>query len=329
MSQLDCIATKEDEKTPGDPERLAQELGEQQARLARLCARLTGDISAAEDLAQETLLEAWRARQRLRNADGISPWLAAIARNVCLRWARQRSRELTSIVAPDDADVSAQDAEEPPLIETLADPAENDLIVELERQELASLLDRALALLPPDTRLALVEDVVYETPQAEIALRLGLSEGALRVRLTRGRLALRQALTTDLRAEAESLGLTLPAMPDATAAGWRTTRIWCPFCGHHPLECHLDRVTGEVIFRCLGMCQPSGMIIGSGGVLARETLQGLTSPKAILTRGLLGLGAHYAIGLTQGYVICPECHCHVSCSIYRPEAAESAMYGAP
>jgi DNA-directed RNA polymerase specialized sigma24 family protein len=33
-------------------------------RLVRLCARLSGSMEAAEDLAQETLLEAWRARDQ-------------------------------------------------------------------------------------------------------------------------------------------------------------------------------------------------------------------------------------------------------------------------
>jgi DNA-directed RNA polymerase specialized sigma24 family protein len=45
-------------------------LGER-ARLVRLCARLTGDWDAAEDLAQETFVEAWRALDRLRDPGGL------------------------------------------------------------------------------------------------------------------------------------------------------------------------------------------------------------------------------------------------------------------
>ncbi|MBI3971765.1 MAG: sigma-70 family RNA polymerase sigma factor [Chloroflexi bacterium] len=64
--------------------------------------------------------------------------------------------------------------------------------LELERAELADLLDRAMALLPPETRLVLVERLIEQIPQAEVALRLGLSEGAVEARLHRGKLALRR-----------------------------------------------------------------------------------------------------------------------------------------
>src|SRR3954465_13508072 len=62
-------------------------------RLVRLCAHFTGDRDAAEDLAQETLIEAWRHQDRVYDRQGYSSWLSAIARNVSLRWVRQRGRE--------------------------------------------------------------------------------------------------------------------------------------------------------------------------------------------------------------------------------------------
>ncbi|HST88794.1 MAG TPA: RNA polymerase sigma factor, partial [Ktedonobacterales bacterium] len=118
-------------------------LAAERARLVRLCARITGDADAAEDLAQETLVEAWRARGRLRDPGGLSPWLAAIARNVCLRWARGRGRELAR-----RAEIAAAGLDgTPPTLDDLSD-GDEDIAVDLERGELAQLLDRALALLP-------------------------------------------------------------------------------------------------------------------------------------------------------------------------------------
>src|SRR5262249_14251307 len=136
----------------------------ERARLVRLCARLTGDAAAADDLAQETLLEAWRSQPALRDPDRFSAWLAGIARNVCLRWMRrkqspvERARSLDC--TPDEEDVT-------PLADGLTDPDEIELA--LERKELAALLDRALALLPAETRDALLAHYLEEAPLAQIA----------------------------------------------------------------------------------------------------------------------------------------------------------------
>src|SRR5215216_1320218 len=133
---------------------------ERRRRLVRLCAAITGDRDAAEDLAQETLLEAWRNAHKLHDPSGADRWLAAIARNVCLRWARRRGLDVA--VPGLDADASPAD--------------QVDIEVELERAELVELLDRALALLPPETRDVLIQRYVHESTHAEIAARFGLSD---------------------------------------------------------------------------------------------------------------------------------------------------------
>src|SRR5258708_14252170 len=80
-------------------------------RLVRLCRRLTGSDAAAEDVAQETLLEAWRHADMLTDATGAARWLAAIARNVALRWARQQGRDAARLVPLEAPDATAADAE--------------------------------------------------------------------------------------------------------------------------------------------------------------------------------------------------------------------------
>jgi RNA polymerase sigma-70 factor (ECF subfamily) len=145
--------------------------GVERARLVRLCAVLSGDGEAAEDLAQETLLEAWRHRHKVTDERGADRWLAAIARNVCLRWGRTRGRLPVPVAE---------------LPEPLA-PAEDRI-------------DELLELLPPDTRPALVERYVHERSHEEIAGALGISADAVSMRLTRGKQALRQILAeTDWR----------------------------------------------------------------------------------------------------------------------------------
>ncbi len=133
-------------------------------QLVRLCACLTGDADVAEDLAHDTLIEAWRNAHKLRDPRGRSPWLSAIARRVCLRWASQRGRDLAHLAQAFDHDGSAS-----PEDESVPDPC--DIEVELERHELADLLDRALALLPPQTRAVLIARYIHESPHAEVAAR--------------------------------------------------------------------------------------------------------------------------------------------------------------
>ncbi len=120
---------------------------------------------------------------------------------------------------------------------------EFDLEFELERHELADLLDRAMALLSADARELLVERYVRDAPYAEIATRLGLSEGQVEKRLQRGKLALRRVLTTDLLDDAAAYGLS------AEIDGWQGTRIWCPLCGRRRLEARFTR-DRELWLRC-------------------------------------------------------------------------------
>ncbi len=183
------------------------------AKLVRLCQALTGDRDAAEDLAQETLVEAWRHRNGLRDPEAADAWVAGIARNVCRRWHRHRGREQAR-PAPPEPDRSAAGA-----------PWQ-----EMERAEQAALLGRAMGLLTPEARQALTAHYWDDLSLSETAARAGITENTAAVRLGRARGALRTALTTRLAADAAIFGLTVPE------DGWRETRIWCFRCGRRRLE---------------------------------------------------------------------------------------------
>lgn len=200
------------------------------ARLVRLCAYFSGDPQAAEDLAQETLIEAWRNAHKLYDTQGYGAWLAAIARNVCRRWARHMGQESAIITSTNS------DADWP--------PDSIDLEVELERGELAVLLDRALALLPAETRAVLIARYIHESSLAEVAGRMGLSEGNVAVRLHRGKLALRRVLATDLHSESVEFGLI------SQSETLHPTRLWCPSCGAGRLAGRLNAQAGDLHLRC-------------------------------------------------------------------------------
>src|SRR5690348_6427231 len=75
-------------------------LADERQMLVRFCSRLTGDRDAAEDLAQQTLLDAWRHGGDLRNPEARRAWLFGIARNACLMWLRRRGREQSRRIFP-------------------------------------------------------------------------------------------------------------------------------------------------------------------------------------------------------------------------------------
>lgn len=278
----------------------------ERARLVRLCARLSGDPEMAEDLTQETLIEAWRHGDRLRDPTGQAAWLAAIARNVCRRWLRRRGqgRERSHQPAPGGGHLSSLAVVEP--------TGGDDLEIELERAELAALLDRAMALLPPASRQVLVERCLLGTPQAEVAARLGLSEGAVAVRLHRGKLALRRVLVTDLRREAAEYGVPVgdaaaiaASTRAADPAGWRATRIWCSICGERRLLARVAPATGEFAVRC-PRCSvtPDDHILQT---VAPKPLRGITSYKVMLFRLMAHADSYYQAALTAGAAACSNC----------------------
>jgi RNA polymerase sigma-70 factor (ECF subfamily) len=191
---------------------------ERRRRLVALCAAVSGDRGAAEDLAQEALLEAWRNAHKVHDPEGLDRWLAAIARNVCRRWARRRGRDATLTALPDD-------------------PTAPDPLAELERSELIELLDRALRELPAETRDVLVQRYVEDAPHAEIASRLGVSADAVSMRLTRGKGALRRLVAAELD----------PGLH------WQETSVWCVDCGRARL---VLRRGDTLAVRC-PRCQPA------------------------------------------------------------------------
>ncbi len=218
---MDRIATRRSSIGP-------EQFNAERARLVRLCYRFTGSLDAAEDLAQETLYEALRNAHKLHDPSGYARWLSAIARNVCRRWNERRGRELARQLPPvrksdesGDEDVAEFD---------IADE-DYDLDVELDRRELATLLDRALALLPAESREVLIARYVDGSPYAEIAQRLGLNGPAVAKRLERGRLRLKRILSTYLIHEAVGQGLVTNHLFD----DWEETPIWCPACGRRRL----------------------------------------------------------------------------------------------
>src|SRR6185312_2806871 len=142
-------------------------------RLLRLAHAQGIPVDAAEDITQETLLEAWRHLDALRNPDRFDAWLNGICRNVCLRWQHSQNTTTAHLVSLSNLSPAKDDDEA--LETTIPDPASFDPMEELCRQDMMLLLDRALGYLPDSTRKAVELHYLSELPQREAALQLGMT----------------------------------------------------------------------------------------------------------------------------------------------------------
>ncbi|GCE15427.1 RNA polymerase sigma factor [Tengunoibacter tsumagoiensis] len=224
----------------------AVQLDAQRAALVHLCRRLTMSVEYAEDLVQETLVEAWRCRHQLRDLQSLSPWLAGIARNVCHSWLRKQRRRAPYLTISRIED----DPTETPVRNGMLD--DFDIEIDLERKELIELLDRALSLLDADTRTLLVRRYVHESSLAEIARLLDIAPGTAAMRLQRGKLALRQVLASRFPQE---IAAYLPRPVESVV--WKETTIWCMRCGQQRLHVRLPTRSHYLNFVC-PRCDGSG-----------------------------------------------------------------------
>ena len=146
-------------------------------RVYTLAYRLVGDRHDAEDVAQEAYLRAFRALGRFREDARFETWLYRIVTNAAMTHLRRRGRFGVLL---------SEDREERPTGEPEARSVEETV----ERDE----LKRALAALPPGTRTVIVLKDVYGLSVQEIAEEVGLTEGAVKLRLHRGRRRLKEAV---------------------------------------------------------------------------------------------------------------------------------------
>jgi len=150
--------------------------------LVRFAFWLSRDRALAEDVVQETLLRAWKARDSLKDHTAAKPWFLTIVRR---EYARSFERKRLVMV-----DVDELIAREEPMLAASQD------------QEIAEVR-AALFKLPEEYREPLVMQVLMGCSTAEIAAELNLSPAAVLTRLFRGRKQLRALCGEDTSQDPE------------------------------------------------------------------------------------------------------------------------------
>jgi RNA polymerase sigma-70 factor (ECF subfamily) len=157
-------------------------------RLYSLALRLCGGPAEAEDLVQQTFLNAWRRWEQFEGRSDPATWLYTIAVRACRRHQRRRSGEPQRMESLDELLPEGEGA--------LADfPSPLD---ERIREEAREVVLHGLAGLPLEFRLPLVLKDIVELPLADVAAVLGIKEETAKTRVYRARLKLRRELEKTL-----------------------------------------------------------------------------------------------------------------------------------
>ncbi|NMC78023.1 MAG: sigma-70 family RNA polymerase sigma factor [Chloroflexi bacterium] len=155
--------------------------------LFRLALRILGDPQDAEDVLQETFLKAYRALPSFEGRSSLSTWLYRIVTNEALMVIRRAKPDL---LWADDEEENSEAISPSLFVDWDALPEQ-----ELLSHEVKQFLDQAVQQLSANLRIVfLLRDVVGLSVK-ETAEQLGLSEVAVKTRLLRARLRLREELS--------------------------------------------------------------------------------------------------------------------------------------
>lgn len=150
--------------------------------------RMVGNEDDARDLLQESYLNAYRNMSSFKGESRFSTWLYRIATNQALMLLRKKTPETTNIDEiriPSHEELKARN-----MSDWAINPKEAIL-----RKEVRLQVEAAIKKLPPSYKAVVLLRDIEEMSTAETARVLGVSEGAVKTRLHRARVYLRELLS--------------------------------------------------------------------------------------------------------------------------------------
>ena len=144
---------------------------------------MCGQREDAEEVAQETLLRVFESLDQLREPEHVRAWVFRIAKNACLMKRRKSIFAPEQELSLDQIVTDARDCRRLPDTEVI-------------ESQMRDSLHRAIAELPDTYRAVVLLRDLEELSTEETAQILDISTDAVKTRLHRGRLALRQMLVS-------------------------------------------------------------------------------------------------------------------------------------
>ena len=183
----------------GDKDAFARLVNTYSPALYRLILRMLGDPQEAEDVLQETFIQAFRHIEQFEGRSKISTWLYRIATNQALMRLRKREPDFVSVDEP----IELSNGEQLPrqLRDWCCLPESEFLSSEVQDR-----LDEAIHTLSPALRAAFILRDLQDLSTREAAEILDISESAVKTRLLRARLELRAKLSDYFEERLEAIG---------------------------------------------------------------------------------------------------------------------------
>ena len=160
----------------------------------RTLMAILGNPEEAQDAMQDALLSAFKHIAGFQGRSKFSTWLISIARNTALQRIRSR-KNMESLDEP----AGDEEAFRPRQIRAWQDDPEQAH----SKEEIRQIVERGIMGLPAKYRIAVMLRDIEQLPTEEVARQLGLSVPALKARILRGRLMLRESLAPHFTADAE------------------------------------------------------------------------------------------------------------------------------
>lgn len=256
----------------GDGVALERLLERHAARVMRFAGKMCRDPDDAKDVVQETLIAAARNLPEFRGGSSVSTWLYTVARSFCIKKRRRSKHAPEHMLSIDDEpDAHAVASTEPAPEEAVA------------ARELGDALSRAIATLDPVSREVVVLRDVEGLTAPEVASIVGLSVEAVKSRLHRARVSLRELLEPHVR----DLPAPLPGCPDVVGMYSRhveseITAADCEAMEQHLASCPACTAACDSLKRTLALCRaaPAGEVSLEVQSMVREALRQLDSRSA-------------------------------------------------
>jgi RNA polymerase sigma-70 factor (ECF subfamily) len=177
----------------GATEQLVESYGD---RVFRLTYRITRSAQDAEEAASDALWTASRKIHTFKGESAFGSWLYRIAANAAYQKLRARKSRSREVALDDVLPALDQDGRHFAPMEDWSGRVDAQAL----QSELRQVLEAAIDGLPPDYRTALVLHDVEGLSNPDIAEALGISLPAVKSRVHRSRLFLRQRLAEYMRA---------------------------------------------------------------------------------------------------------------------------------